>query len=301
MAYTDRAGKIIKNAWGKFYAPAYEAMVPGDLVGIKEASDSFQLADDAGAVVAMAVCLSAPAAGEDAHFALAVEFEAPPTIGDRGVPTAQTLAASTDISSPLYLHDAGKADLSIGGTTVQTVGYILSTTRALLAPGQYLTGTNQSLSGSQAVGTTLAVTGATTLTGALAINGGATVATGKDLTLTKGNVIFTAGSVIRYVQSKDAGVSVAKTDDIIEMPLTDDRTVTLNAIASIGQAITVYHTSGSKAIKIAANAADKIHNTTGSAKDNVTDDSTAGSMITLVAISAHVWATFHSRGTWSYA
>ena len=56
MAYSDKSGKIILEAWGKFKALAYEAMEPGDLVAPDASNDGWVLADEEASVAAQAIC-----------------------------------------------------------------------------------------------------------------------------------------------------------------------------------------------------------------------------------------------------
>lgn len=150
----------------------------------------------------MAVALHDAGSGDTLRYAVAAMLEAQESISG-SVYSAGSLAASTDVNSVLYLSDtAGEYSTSASAAIAQSVGWIVSTKRIFIAAQQYLSATSQTLSGTLAVtgavtlSSTLAVTGASTLTGALAANGGITVASGKNLTLTKGTLTNTEGNIV---------------------------------------------------------------------------------------------------------
>lgn len=194
-SYTDVAGKTILEAWGKFQGYLYAACVVGDLLNRDTSNDGWKLAT--ASLAADAVALENGAAGETIWMALAVVIEAPPTESN-GVWSAGVLSAAA-ICDPLYGAAAGKASLSATGIS-QRVGFILSTSKAVLCPSTYLTSTTLSLSGDLAVtgdaaiGGTLAVTGATTLTGLLNANGGIKVDTDK-FTVSAAGVVTIASTL----------------------------------------------------------------------------------------------------------
>lgn len=134
MAYSNIAGKIIKGAYGKFRSTAIVAVKSGDLVARDITSHGWILADEALGFPAEAVAIEDIAASKKGWFAAIVVIETPASIGSKGVPSAQALAASTDIAAELWLSTAGMASSSAGGTTQQVVGVVLDTDSALLRP-----------------------------------------------------------------------------------------------------------------------------------------------------------------------
>lgn len=204
MAYTDRNKKTILHSWGRFRGILYAAAAVGDLLACDTSNDGFKLATTTGPATAVAVACEDGAAGETIDMCLAAEVEAPYYLSS-GVWTAYTLAASGDETSPLYLSStAGKAS-STSGTTVQQVGYMLSTTKAILCPNTYLTATAISAA-SLALSTTLGVTGATTLGDTCDITGAVTMASTCDITgaSTVGGTLGVTG-----VLTASGGLSVA--------------------------------------------------------------------------------------------
>lgn len=292
MAYSDVAGKVINNAYGIFNAYLYATVKPGDLIAPDATNDGWILADQGDSVAAVAVAIEGGVAGETVKAALAVEFSIKDTIGSRGVPTATALAASTDVGSPLYTGESGAASGSAGGTLSQVVGYILSAYKALLIPQSYLTGTTMSLSGNASVGGTFAVTGATTLTGALTANGGITVGTGKDLTMTKGNIIFTKGGVQRYVRAITATDTILVNDDILLVTPAADTVLTLPdlATAGIGKSFEIIHKATANTIEVDAAGSDKILGVDGTATYvKCTDDKGIDVRFKLTAVASALW------------
>ena len=183
MTYTSPTGPIIRRAFGKFQGLAYVALTAGQLVG-RNSTNGWIVADsETGPVIAEAVVLENIAAGIVGWFALAVEIQVASSIGGRGVPTAGALAEAGDICKPLYLGAAGVASESVG-TVTQRVGWVESTEKAVLMPGQTLTGstltvTTLTLSGNATIGGTLTQTGVATFTAKDVHSAGITIASAK--------------------------------------------------------------------------------------------------------------------------
>jgi hypothetical protein len=314
MAYSDVSGKIITRVFGKFRGTAYVAVVPGNLLARDTTNEGWILADESDASVAEAVAVETIAAGAEGWMALACEIKAPPTIATGGVVTAGALAIAADVCDALYLDDDGLASDTEGSTTVQQVGFILSTERALLMPNVGITGTAISsttltTSGNATVGGALAVTGTSTLTGAVAINGGATVASGKNLTMTKGNVLMTEGNVAftkgQVLDSVNDGATGAATldatDTVTVCELSADTTLTLPT-AVAGQHFTVVHKSGDYVLTVKAGTSDKIIDPAdGGVHDTIYDDKGLDCHISLVAADDTNWVCTSLNGGWAGA
>jgi len=212
MAYTDVAGKTILDAFGKFQAVLYAACVTGDLLSRDVSNEGFILADDSTSVVASAVALENGAAGDTIWMALAAVIEVRPTESS-GAWSDGVLALAADVMDTLYLGESGKVEDS-AGTCPQVVGFIISTTRAVLAPNTYITGTDQTLSGNLVVGGTAAVTGVSTLTGLLNADGGIAVDTDKFTVSAAGAVTaastleVTGASTLTGAVTATAGVTI---------------------------------------------------------------------------------------------
>lgn len=312
MAYIDVAGKTILDAYGKFKAVLYATCVVGDLLARDTTNEGFILADDSSGIAADCVALENGVAGESIWMALAAVIEVRPTVSS-GVWSDGVLALAPDVCNLLYLGESGKVE-DASGTTPQTVGFILSTTRAVLKPNAYLTGTDLTLSGTLAVTGISTFTGVATFTAAPLFNAGFIVPSGQavkltkgDLTLTEGNVILTAG----YVQnvrktSKAATVELTAAEaGYVEATCTADVTLTLPTAAA-GLEFIFYHLATVNTLKIVAGTSDKLLNAAGAAKDNVSDDKAIGNLIWLRAVDAVNWVTLARGGAggvgvWTYA
>ena len=223
MAYSDVSGKIITRAFGKFRGTAFVAVVPGNLLARDTTNEGWILADESDASVAEAVAVETIAAGAEGWMALACEIKAPPTIATGGVVTAGALAIADDVCDALYLADGGLASDTEGSTTVQQVGFILSTERALLMPNVGITGTAISsttltTSGNATVGGALAVTGASTLTGATTVtglitaNGGLTLGSGDFVSGAPTKMTITSKAIDALLTAAEAGVILVTAD-----------------------------------------------------------------------------------------
>ena len=305
MAYSDKEGKTILDAFGKFQSVLYADCEVGDLIARDTSNEGWILADDSTGITASAVAIENGSATDTIWMALAAVVETPPTeSGGDYSDTACALAA--DVMDTLYLGESGKVEDS-AGTTPQVVGFIISTTRFVLCPNTYITGTDQTLSGNLVVGGTASVTGNTTLTGTLTCNGNVTLGSGDTLTLTKGDITLTEGELILTKGSVVQTVTaVAETGPgtIGGVYLVDtssaDVTLTLPA-ASAGLVITAACTSATKQLIITAATGDKLINASGEAKDKATGNAAAYNNITLVAVDGTNWITTGFQGTWTYA
>jgi len=182
MAYTDSAGKEVKQAYGAFQAYAYEACVAGQLVAQDTSNEGFIPADDGDGEDAVAICMVDVAALAQGWFCRAAIIKARDTESS-GVWSAGTFFAAGDVTSNLYLGESGLASLTIGDTVKQRVGWVISTSEMYLAPGGEMAASAGSF-------TTLAVTGD------MSIGGNVTVATTKNVVMTKGNLTLTNGAVV---------------------------------------------------------------------------------------------------------
>jgi len=313
MAYTQKAGLTVIDAFGKCQGILEEAVSKVGLL-VCLGTDGFILADQDDAAGRF-VALEKGAIGDTIWMAIAAILEAPPT-ESAGVWSAGTLAASTDIGSTLYLDDDGQVALT-AGTVAQVVGTVLSVSQMMLCPNTYLTGTSQTLSGALSVGTTLAVTGATTLTslkcsttleatgastltGAVALNGGATVATGKDFTMTKGNIIFTKGGVQSYVRTITATDSILVNDEVIVCNPAASTTLTLPdlATAGVGKSFTIIHNTVAQTMIVVPAGTDKLIGADGVATYvKATDDKGLDVRWKFTAIAAALWMMEELGGT----
>jgi hypothetical protein len=324
---------MIVESFGRFKATAYEDIAAGDLCYFDTTAEEMYVADAEDSMPAQCVALEDIADGDEGWFALAALVRKPPTASTSARGAVTRADHSGTPGTLLYLDgsaDQGEACES-AGTIPQQVGFVTSQDEAFLIPMGYLTGVNIAASGtldvtgnsslggtlavtgavtltaSLKVGTTLEVVGATTQTGALAINGGATVATGKTLTLVKGNVILTEGDVVltkgsvrRHITAAvDSAYSVLDTDDIVVCTLTAGRTVTLPT-AVAGRAVTIVHSSGDFALVVDPNTSDKIISPAdGVAKDHMTDDKGLDCFLELVALDATNWRVTAFDGDWT--
>lgn len=321
MAFTYPTAPIIEALTPPFRVLAKDTITAGYALNFTASSDGVTLADS-DSIPADCFALQDGVSGDYIMAALAIRMKVRPTVATGGQATAGVLALSADVATALYLSDtAGKVGTS-SGTIAQQVGWITATDECVLVAMSYLTGTNITASGSLSVGTTstltgavtckdtltvdgastltgnvtasgtLAVTGASTLTGALAINGGATVATGKDLTMVKGNIIFTKGGVQHYVRAVTATDTILVNDDILAVTPAADTVLTLPAVASagIGKAFTIIHVATTNTIEVDAAGSDKILGVNGTATYvKCTDDKGIDVRFTLRAIAAALW------------
>jgi hypothetical protein len=176
FTYTDRNNKVILHSWGRFKAVLGATVVEGDLLNnyASSASTAMILADEAGALGAVAVACESGVSGDEITCALAAEVKAPTTLGAGGAATQTYFAESTDyIGSAVYLDDDGKVSDTIGSTTPQYVGLLTARDKMLLCPGGSISGgagsfTTLAATGACALSSTLAVTSTSTLTGAVA-------------------------------------------------------------------------------------------------------------------------------------
>ena len=312
FTYTDRNAKIVLHSWGRFRARVTEAVVVGDLLAMlgTEASDALQFADQSDAQAAIAVACEDGAADETIWCALAAELKAPASVGAAGTVTQTYFGASSDyVGSVLYLGEDGKPASSAGGTTAQLVGYYIARDTILLTPGGGLL-TGAATFSTITASSTLAVTGATTLTGALAINGGATVASGKNLTLTKGDLTLTDGDialtsgVVKMAQktSKTATATLTVAEQgYVEVSPAASTTLTLPT-AVAGQYYLIKHLAGAFPLIVAAGTDDKlIDPSDGTVKNKATDNNGLDCILELRAVDATNWLVIHSDGTWTFA
>ncbi len=218
MAYIDVGGKTILDAYGKFQAVLYADCVVGDALARDTTNEGFILADASTSIPAACFALEDGVAGETIWMALAIIIEVRPTVSD-GVWSDGVLALDADVCDLLYLGESGKVSDS-SGTLVQTIGIILSVTRALLTPSQYLTSTDLSLSGTLAVTGTLTQTGIATFAAAAVFSAGFAVAVG----------YFISGPPVKMTEttkSDDATLTVAEAGLIVVSA--DGKTMTLPA------------------------------------------------------------------------
>jgi len=334
MAYTDKAGKIILNKWGNVPAAIFATVVKGDLLTYDSANYGWKLADQSDNLAGMMVACEDGVSGQTIEIAKAVVFKTPDT-ETSGVYSDNNMAAAADVGKPFYVGESGKLQITEGATCAQEVGYIISRTVGFISPSVSLSGTALTLSGNLSVGGTAAVTGATTLTGALAANGGITVASGKNLTLTKGtltntegnlvltkgdltmtagsatltlgdltltagNLTLTKGSFIDYVVAISDDTAATLGGTYIVDTSAKDVTLTLPA-AVAGLTVTAIATSATKQLTIAAASGDKILEAY-VAKDQVKANAAAGAMLTLRCLGAVNWVAVDAGvGTWTYS
>lgn len=297
MAYIDVAGKTILDAYGKFQAVLYAACVVGDALARDTTNEGFILANATTSIPADAFALEDGAAGDTIWMAQAITIEVRPTESD-GVWSDGVLALAADVTDLLYLGDAGKVSDS-SGTLVQRVGKILSTTRAFLTPSQYLTTTNLSLSGDLSVTGTLTQTGIATFTAAPVFNASIIIPTGKDFTMTKGNVIFTKGGVQRYVRAITSTGGILVNDDVLLVTPGADVVLTLPdlATAGIGKSFLFIHKATANEMKIAAAGSDKILGINGTdTYVTAADDKGIDVRFTVMAVASALWAIQNPEG-----
>ncbi len=333
MAYTDNDGKTILHSFGRFRGTVYEAVKVGDLLSRDTANEGWILADEEASTVAEAVACQDIAAGAVGWMAMAVEIQAPPTESG-GDWSAGVLAVGADVCSPLYLDggaEEGKASTSAGGTSVQHVGFILSTGRAILSPGQSLTGTAAShttlaVSGTSTLGTTnfssgknvalvkgnltltegdLTLTkGSATLTeGDLTLTKGALTLTEGDATLTDGDLIMTAGvvSMVRKTAKTETGTLSDAEQGYVEVSPVASTTLTLPTAAA-GKYFLIKHLATTHTLIVAAGASDKlIDPSDGGVHDKATDDKGLDCILELRAVDAVNWLVIHHDGDWTFA
>lgn len=302
MSYTDYEGKTILQAWGKFRSYCYEAVDVGDLLARDTSNNGWIPADQGDSEAAEAIALENGDAGDTIWMALAVVIEAPPT-ESTGAWSAQALCLAEDVGSVLYVGESGKAQSSQGATLGQQVGFMTSTSTAVLCPGGYLTTTSLSLS------STLAVTGATTLTGALAANGGITIGSGKNLVLTKGNATLTEGTLAvtkgmikpAVKDGATGAVELATEYNVVCVEAAADTTLTLPT-AVAGLKYEIVHKSGDFTLTVTANTSDKIIDPAdGEVHDKIADDKGLDCHITLVAVDDTNWVCTSLNGGWTGA
>ena len=167
------------------------------------------------------------------------------------------------------------------------------------------------------------ITPATTITGLITANGGITVASGKDVTLTKGtltntegnlvmtkgditmtagNITMTAGGVRETITAVADTPATAVTDGVYVVDTSAKDIVLTLPSAVAGMHIIVVATSATKQVEIDAASGDKLLNTSYVATDKVKANAAAGANIHLVAISTTNWLTIGtSLGTWTYS
>jgi len=329
ITFTDRDNKIVLKSWGRFKAVMKDAVEVGDLLAPYSgaATSTLRLADDAGGLKALAVACEDGAAGDEITCALAAELQAPYTLATGGVATQLYFIGSTDyIGSPLYLDDSGKCDETTGASTKQQVGWVSARDKIFLVPGVVQAATAGSfttlcasgaaafattleVTGNTTIGGTLEVTGIPTFTGAVAFNGGATVASAKNLTLTKGNLVMTEGNIVftkgQVIEPINDGIDGAKTLDssygTLVCELTNDSTMTLPT-AVAGLRYTFVHKSGDKVLTVLAGTSDKIIDPgDGGVHDKLYDDQGLDCHLTLVAADATNWVCTSVNGDWTGA
>lgn len=291
MAYTDKAGKKIIAKWGSTQMAIYATVVKGDLLAFDSGNYGLKLADQSGGDAAVMVACQDGVSGETIEVAAAAIFETPAT-ETLGVFSDNTMCAAADIGKPFYLGESGKLQITQGATTGQVVGMIISRTQGLIIPQTYLSGTTMSLSGNATVGGNLAVTGTSTLTGAVTATAGITVGTGYNLTMTKGNIIFTKGGVQRYVRAITATDTILVNDDILLVSPAADTTLTLPdlATAGIGKSFEFIHKATANTIEVDAAGSDKILGVNGTATYvKCTDDKGIDVRFTLTAVASALW------------
>lgn len=214
MSYTDATGKVILEAFGVVKTTCQvDSVLPGMLLAYDIANEGVKLADQSGNIPANLVAVSKADSGDEIEVAQRAVIRTIPTC-TAGVWSDTALAAAANVGDPLYLGESGAASGSQGVTCGQQVGRILSLYTAILCPGEFLTDTNVSLSG------TLDVAGVTTLAGDLGVTGvatfvakpvlqaGASVSQGQTFTLAGSANTTTSGSLrpgMNYINCGSAG------------------------------------------------------------------------------------------------
>ncbi|MFA5436354.1 MAG: hypothetical protein WC372_10000 [Candidatus Neomarinimicrobiota bacterium] len=220
----------------KIYCAA--TVAPGDALYINSTSTGVTLADANDSKPCNAFAVTGGVSGDTIDAAIAVIMESNPSrSGDQYSATA--IAAAADVGKPLYLSDtAGDVALSASSSIAQEVGYVLSTTAALLTPTGYLTATNVAMSG------TLAVTGATTLSSTLAVTGNTTVGGTLDITGATTAAAITASGAV----TASAGVVIGSA---YGLQITEKNYTSSGAIATTGY-VTLSADSADLAMTVAA-------------------------------------------------
>jgi hypothetical protein len=326
MAYTDRAGKTILNAFGVFQVAIADTVVPGDLIGPSTTDDAWILADEDEPTIAHAVAITAGVTGDVISAALAVNFQAPDTETD-GVWTAGTLAAAGDVGTALYLSaTAGKAAIAQGGTTVQLVGYITSISTVFLSPGQFITGVSQTLSGALTVGGVVSLAAATTIAAAIKLqfrdtgifihssaDGKLTISAdgaGLDDIILTGMVQPSRAVLPANVQKATLTdvKTLADTDiGVVQVQTVDAKTITLPSTV-VGYSYAIMNGGADAAVEVtvAPAALDKVYGNGFTATDNkaiVNTKATAkkGDYIKLVGDGVNGWMITEINGIWARA
>jgi len=341
FTYTDRNKKTVLHSWGRFRGVVMEAVVVGDLVSFynTDATSAFQFADQSDSQPAQAVACEDGAAEEEIWLALAVELEAPRTVGTGGAVTQQHFGASTDyFGAALYLGEDGKPSSSAGGTYSQLVGYNLDRDRILLQPNTALTGVAGSFT-TLAASDVLSVTDTTDasdadtasiktkgglgitkklyvgtditmLKGTFTNTEGDVVLTKGDLTLTAGDATLTDGSitlttgVVKMVQKTSKTATATLTDaeqGYVEVSPAASTTLTLPTAAA-GKYFLIKHLAETQTLIVAAGTSDKlIDPSDGGVHDKATDDKGLDCILELRAVDATNWLVIHSDGDWTFA
>ena len=300
MAISSIVGKTnfkASSVWGKCRVPLYSAVTQGALIAVDTTNNGWILADASNSIPASLIAMQAGAAGDTIWACAAAVVRAEAT-NTSGVFTDTYIAAAGDVTSPLYVGESGDLLLA-AGTIAQVVGFVLSRTEFFLCPNTWLTGVNISASGTLTVtgnstlGGTLGVTGNTTLTGTLAANNTVTVASGK-------NVVMTKGGVIEYVGTASKDAEMATPGYMLVDTSSEDVTITLPT-AVAGWRCGAVCTSATKQLTVAANSSDKLIDASGAAKDSAKANAAAYSAIYLLAVDATNWVTTSFQGTWTYS
>ena len=293
MAYTNFDGKIILHRYGVVQVTLAEEVEAGQMI-----TRTGYLADAEGSKAAELVACEHGIAAAVIWAALAVEIKKAPTrsgaVWTRGdhSGTAGTL---------LYLDggaDEGEACES-AGTIAQGVGWVTSQDTAFICPMSYLTGVNIAASGTCTVTGNSTFGGTVGVTGLLTATGGLTVATGKDLTMVKGNIIFTKGGVQRYVRAVTATDTILVNDDILLVSPAADTVLTLPdlATAGIGKSFTIIHKATANTIEVDAAGTDKILGVNGTATYvKLTDDKGIDVRFTVRAVASALWMVTEVSG-----
>lgn len=299
MAYTEPTVPwIIKEAWVPFKVLLAGTASVGEPLYFSDSSDGAVRAD-ADDKPCNCFAMEDGVSGDTINACMACLVEAQGSVATGGIYSRTAVAASTDYGLALYISATAGEYSTSAGTIGQQVGWILGAYEVMLVASQYLTGTNISASGNLSVTGnstltgTLAVTSTTTLTGALAANGGITVASGKNLTFTKGEVIGYVGTA-----SDDATLTCGGT--ILVDTSSKDVNITLPTAAA-GLCVKAVCTSATKQLTVTANTSDKVINASGAAKDSVKGSAAAYNNITLFAVDATNWVTLGYQGTWTYS
>lgn len=290
MAYTAFTGKIIKHRYGAVRVTLAEAVEVGDLI-----TRNGYLADSEDSKQAVFIACQSGIALAEIWAAMAVEIMKPATIGAQGVPTRGNHGGT--VGAPLYLNGTavgngeGEAGESQGSGIVQLAGYVTSQDCAMLCPGQVLTTTNLSLTGTLAVAEgvthtkTLAQVGIATFTATPVFNGGGTITAGQ----------FFSGAPLKFTRtSKSGNAALTAAEAGIILVTADGKTMTLPAVAtSAGIRYIIKQT--------AAHAAGT--NVDGNASETIDGDTdlTCGAQFDVLDIvcDGSAWHIIGQIGTWS--